>query len=232
MFSDTFLCLSTVDVRFEEFVKFLLTPQSEDTLGSGRFSLILYTHTLNVFTNCTGLFHTVCLFQIRCTFSGTITSRSGILCLKSIKHHPFLFHSCILHIASGLLVYTHTPYTNTHNLGFGVHSFSPKNNLSLLQDQVLASRFTGMALATLKLSTAGRSVELYTSTNALFTDKFTASVYKQYSIFVFSSVGSCTPLTRHPSSTPTTPLCPGSLCPTQTWSSTRGPWSAPYDLER
>ncbi len=51
-------------------------------------------------------------------------------------------------------------------------------------------------------------------------------------VLVFSSVGFFTPLMRHLSSIPTTPLSPGSLCPTQTWSSTRGPWSAPYDPER
>ncbi len=49
---------------------------------------------------------------------------------------------------------------------------------------------------------------------------------------VFSSVGFFTPLMRHLGSIPTTPLSPGSLCPTQTWSSTRAPWSAPYDPER
>lgn len=56
-------------------------------------------------------------------------------------------------------------FFNPANLSFGVHkhSFSHKKpHLSFLQDQVLVSHFTGTVPATLKLSTAGRSVELYT----------------------------------------------------------------------
>lgn len=45
LYSYFFVCtLSAVDVPFEEFVKFLLTPQSVDSLGSGQCLMIHHKH--------------------------------------------------------------------------------------------------------------------------------------------------------------------------------------------